>query len=167
MQDTKDKLGKGHWHGEPDGKRLCGKIGGGTNPPASYIDADSSQWYRACSNGGAERFPYGDSYDGGACYGVDAPLFHPGNVATASNCEDDYGIFDLSGNVAEWEDSCSANGAASDNCLIRGGSLEDADTTAPSLLCHSSSINDNTPSSASAARSTLDEYIGFRCCLDP
>ena len=28
VQDTQGKLGKGHWHGECEGKRLCGKIDG-------------------------------------------------------------------------------------------------------------------------------------------
>lgn len=34
------------------GRRLCGKIGEGSVPAASYQDATASQWYWACSCGG-------------------------------------------------------------------------------------------------------------------
>jgi len=150
------------------GKHLCGKMGGGNNPPADYIDADASQWYRACSRAGSRSFPYGNQYQGTYCNGVDSPYVHPASVANSPNCEGGYtGIFDMSGNVAEWEDSCNGNAAASDNCLIRGGTLQDAQTTVPSLLCNSSALNDATPSYVAATRGTQDEFIGFRCCYDP
>jgi hypothetical protein len=144
---------------QPDTSTACA--------PASYIDADASQWYRACSKAGTRKLPYGDQYNGAYCFGVDNPALAPGPVATAPNCEGGYdGLFDLSGNVAEWEDSCFGASSGNDQCLIRGGSLENAESTAPSLLCNSSAINDNTPSAASAQRNTKDEFIGFRCCYD-
>jgi formylglycine-generating enzyme len=150
------------------GKRLCGNTGGGSNPPQDYDSAEDSQWYRACSRAGSRLFPYGNQYQSTYCNGVDSPYFHPAQVAIAVNCDGGYsGIFDMSGNVAEWEDSCSANAGAGDSCLIRGGSLQDAETTVPSLLCNDSVMGDQTPSSVSATRSTKDEFIGFRCCYDP
>lgn len=28
IREAEAKVGKGHWHGEPEGKRLCGRIDG-------------------------------------------------------------------------------------------------------------------------------------------
>jgi len=49
------------------GKRLCGKIGGGTVPKLALDDPEVSQWYRACSKAGTRAFPYGNTYDPMAC----------------------------------------------------------------------------------------------------
>jgi sulfatase modifying factor 1 len=154
------------------GKHLCGKIGGGTNAPASFADATKSEWYAACSHAGQYQFPYGatnnDTYDGGACIGGDSTAIRPTAVPTTS-CQGGYdGLFDMSGNVSEWEDSCTGNTGLTDQCLYRGGSYLDFNTTegtAPSLQCNSG--NGATAKSVSKARSTRDKEIGFRCCLDP
>jgi sulfatase modifying factor 1 len=150
------------------GKRLCGAIAGGSNPPSSYIDPAADQWYRACSKAGTLKFPYGNSYQGTYCVGVDSPGTQPSQVASAALCVGGYdGLYDLSGNVAEWEDSCSAASGATDNCLIRGGSILDAETTAPSLLCNDSAISDATPMPATQKRNAKDQMVGLRCCYDP
>jgi len=152
------------------GKRLCGKIGGGANAPADFADATKSEWYRTCSHAGQYKFPYGavngDMYDGSACVDPDKGLTRPTAVPT-STCQGGYdGVFDMSGNVSEWEDSCAANSGLSDQCLYRGGSYRDLDIgTTPSLLCGSGTAT--VPKSAAAARSTRDNEIGFRCCADP
>ena len=151
------------------GKRLCGKIGGGTNAPADFANATKSEWFTACSHVGAYKFPYGalgDTYDAAACVGADHGALRPTAVPTAS-CQGGYdGVFDLSGNVSEWEDSCAASTGLADQCLYRGGSYLDLDTgTTPTLLCNSGSAA--TPKSATKARSTRDKEIGFRCCADP
>lgn len=150
------------------GKRLCGAITGGPNPPASFADANASQWYRACSEGGTQKFPYGNAYQPTWCNGADVAGFHAAPVASLPACTGGYaGLFDLSGNVAEWEDSCSGNAGANDNCLIRGGSIDDLDVNPPTLACNSSTVSDATPSPATAKRSAKDDLIGVRCCLDP
>jgi formylglycine-generating enzyme required for sulfatase activity len=151
------------------GKRLCGKIGGGANAPADFANAAKSEWFTACSHAGAYKFPYGaqgDTYDGTACVGADQGAVRPTAVPTAS-CQGGYdGVFDLSGNVSEWENSCAASTSFSDQCLYRGGSYLDLDTgTSPTLLCNSGSAA--TPKSVSKARSTRSKEIGFRCCADP
>ena len=56
---------------------------------------------------------------------------------------------------------------SADNCLIRGGNMLQAERTSPSLLCNSSKLDAQTPTSASAKRNAKSEHIGFRCCLDP
>jgi sulfatase modifying factor 1 len=150
------------------GKRLCGAIGGGPSPTGSFADAAVSQWYRACSKGGAQKFPYGNSYQATYCNGADVAGYHPAPVANLPACTGGYtGLFDMSGNVAEWEDSCSAASGANDNCLIRGGSIDNIDVLTPSLLCNSSVVDDTTPSPATAKRNAKNELIGIRCCLDP
>jgi formylglycine-generating enzyme len=154
------------------GKRLCGAIAGNSNPPASFADASASQWYRACSKAGTQDFPYGDQYTGNYCNGADISGSHPDDVATHANCLGGYnGLFDMSGNVAEWEDSCSAASGASDNCLIRGGGIDNFEvltqSTTGTLLCNSSAPGDDTPSPATVKRNAKDELIGLRCCLDP
>jgi hypothetical protein len=148
------------------GKRLCGKIGGGANSPAAFADATQSEWYAACSHGGTLDFPYGDTYDSTACIGADVGVTRPTAVPTQS-CQGGYdGVFDLSGNVSEWENSCAANTGMSDACLYRGGAYDDLDNgTTPTLFCNSGSAT--TPKSATHARSTREPDIGFRCCADP
>ena len=68
------------------------------------------------------------------------------------------GLFDMSGNVAEWENSCNASAGASDTCLARGGSFDSANGSA-SLTCATSAAQPGMP------RNTTAADLGFRCCL--
>lgn len=136
------------------GKRLCGARTGGAmafDTPAAAIE---DQWYAACSRDGAHAYPYGDEYDGGACWGADRPSSGL-TVQSAAACVGGYpGLWDMSGGLAEWVDSCNAEKGMSDACRIRGGS---SSGTAEQLRCDAESA---TP------RSTSSSYIGFRCCAD-
>jgi formylglycine-generating enzyme required for sulfatase activity len=103
------------------GLRLCGKIDGG---PASFADVKNhgtDQWFRACAGPENHRYPYGGVLNEGACtFGGG----EPSDVATHPGCQGGYpGLFDMAGNVGEWEDACepSGGGAAEDRCLVRGG----------------------------------------------
>jgi hypothetical protein len=132
-------------------KRLCGAVGGG---PGSYDDfdhADTDQWQRACSGAGARAYPYGNTYDGATCNGADlakAEKIPAGEVT----CQGAYpGLFDMSGNVWEWEDACQSDTSAS-LCRIRGGSYLNG---APNLRCDTDS---------SASRLDGHPTVGFRCC---
>ena len=61
-------------------------------------------------------------------------------------------LFQMSGNVAEWTNSCVGAGA-NDNCLVRGGSFDDV------------TGNDRTCTAAvPTARTTQRADIGLRCC---
>ncbi len=135
------------------GKRLCGKIGGGPSEINDYGNASLSQWYNACSSHGALAYPYGDTLDETACNGsTDAPM----PVGSLPRCQSPVpgyqGVFDLSGNVLEWVDSCSEAGQ-SGGCGAHGGDFGGAEPCAAFPF---------TPARDSAAIG-----LGFRCCSSP
>lgn len=134
------------------GKRLCGKMAGGSLQLADGADANQSEWFNACSKGGALKYPYGDSYDKTACatekLGVQPAEDYP-------NCEGGFvGLLALSGNVQEWEDSCDAEIGQDDSCAIRGG----FDLSGANATCASAETT--------LRRNAINEGIGIRCCAD-
>jgi formylglycine-generating enzyme required for sulfatase activity len=138
------------------GKRLCGRIGGGPLPfGAASVDATQSQWYRACSKNGTQTYPYGNTYDPLACNGAE----DGGAVAATGSfagCAGGYpGIFDMAGNVEEWQDSCSADAGAADNCRDQAGTYGYVAPASNSTRC---SFTDSDVRNA-----TLPD-VGFRCC---
>ncbi|HEX6766523.1 MAG TPA: SUMF1/EgtB/PvdO family nonheme iron enzyme [Polyangiaceae bacterium] len=152
---------------EWSGKHLCGAIGGGPNPLASFADETRDEWYQTCSHDGDNILPYGNTYEGSNCAGLDQGTSRALNVATLANCQGGYdGVWDMSGNVSEWADSCAASSGASDNCAHRGGSWYDLKGGAP-LYCNSSLPSDTTPMPEVLRRDTRDIHVGFRCCYDP
>lgn len=62
-------------------------------------------------------------------------------------------MFDLSGNVWEWEDSCQGAGDTAE-CHIRGGGHTSNETNA---LCKNGNHK---------PRNERLPYLGFRCCSD-
>jgi formylglycine-generating enzyme len=148
------------------GKRLCGQIGGGPNPPSQYANPQMSAWYNACSMGGVNDLPYGNVYDSGACNDGFSSASGGVKVASMLYCVGGYdGLYDMSGNVAEWEDSCEASSGSSDKCAIRGGDfLSFADSATGSTLCDSSQKGKTNASPFEKQRSTIAKGIGFRCC---
>jgi formylglycine-generating enzyme len=133
------------------GKRLCGKIGGGEGPRAEMFDPAKNEWYAACTDNGRFAFPYGNAYQAGRC--VDSDGSAP--VTSRSSCTGGYaGLFDVSGNAAEWADTCTHTGDAARNesCLARGGSWKGGINN---LRCDSSDAY---------TRDTRGTAIGFRCC---
>lgn len=139
------------------GKRLCGAIGGGPTPPSQIENGASSQWAFACAGAAsAGRYSYGAVHVPGVC-NDDSPGQRE-RVASRPACVGaTAGVFDLSGNVAEWEDSCIEKDGGTrreGSCTVRPGSFLG-------------------PSSASRCdehdeRQRHDTYddVGFRCCKD-
>jgi formylglycine-generating enzyme required for sulfatase activity len=143
------------------GRRLCGKIDNTSVSIGEGNDASKSQWYRVCTNGGTTTVSYGSTATNGTCVDTaydGTPGYAAGSdvaraVGSASACHgiaSPYSdVLDMTGNVREWEDSCSGKTSAFDDCRTRGGSFQ---TDAP---CSGS---------ATSNRSTTAGDLGFRCC---
>jgi formylglycine-generating enzyme required for sulfatase activity len=143
------------------GKRLCGRLGAEAGAITDQLQqansAGGDQWFNACSMGNARPYPYG-AFDASACNGK--PVDASADVAPVGSfpaCVGGYaGIFDMSGNVAEWEDDCldaSADGAVA--CATRGGSVTENEGQ---LGCNQIQNLD---------WKTANYNYGIRCCADP
>jgi formylglycine-generating enzyme len=148
-----------HAYCAANGKRLCGKIGGGAVAHAALGDPSQSEWTRACAGGtNAERWPYGTIARPGICN--TAPLDAGTVVPAASLAECTGGIaglFDMIGNVSEWNDACEKTASTDsddlDQCATRGGSY--VSTNEPRCNDH-----------ALTTRRFEGRTIGVRCCKD-
>jgi hypothetical protein len=143
------------------GKRLCGKIGGGTNATADSANYLKSQWFNACSADGVNTYPYGSTYQAARCNdssvdggGAPWPELNVNGQLVNDQCQGGAsGLYQMSGDVAEWEDSCSGSTGATDTCLLRGGSYN---SSASGLTC---------ATAVPTARNYQGGDSGFRCCL--
>ena len=149
------------------GKQLCGDVEGGAVPYADFSKSNNA-WFTACSNDGTTTYPYGSTFDSGACVGTDydglagyqpaTDVAHaPGSARRCRNSSTELAsLSDMSGNVAEWEDSCDATTGSQDLCRLRGSSFRLGQAT--TMRCSSAG-----PSTRNARAS----FIGFRCCFEP
>lgn len=141
------------------GKRLCGRIGSGANNWGDYSNAGLSQWYNACTSGGAIIYPYGNTYQSQTCNGSDhgSAAVPVGSLSGCESWVSGYsGVHDLSGNVEEWEDSCDGTTGPHDGCRMRGGSFLHGGID---LAC-------GQPNNG-GMRNYHSNNVGFRCCSDP
>ncbi|MCA9685396.1 MAG: SUMF1/EgtB/PvdO family nonheme iron enzyme, partial [Myxococcales bacterium] len=137
------------------GRHMCGAIGGG---PTDFADSSNpdAEWYAACSAVDVQTFPYGDVYDPMACNGMDFGAGAVVPVGSLATCEGSLvGLFDMSGNVREWVNSCDGDpnvDVSLQQCQRRGGSYA---SMTNSLDC---------PGSSDANRSSRTGTTGIRCC---
>ncbi len=118
------------------GKRLC------TN----------QEWEKACKGPGGKKFPYGDTFDPERCNTADASgeKRSPSAAGTFKKCRSPYGIFDMSGNYAEW-----VTGGDGSTQFVKGGSFSSEDYDARCASVKKKNV------------STKDATTGYRCCKDP
>ena len=114
------------------------------------------EWFRACGGPDEQAYCYGDEYDPVACNGIDAFCadpspgcgleeggFHVTVTGSFSGCTNEYGLFDINGNLWEWVED--------PELVVRGGAFNCGN----SALLHACDYT-----SPAAYRSA----IGFRCC---
>lgn len=146
------------------GKRLCGKIGGGSHSPLT-AELAQEEWNFACTGGLQTAYPYGDAPQAGVC---NIPQENTPNdpsddelktaVGSLPGCQGGFpGIFDMQGNITEWVDWCdpATDGTGNAACYVRGGHTFG---TAEYWKC--SNLAETHPRSETALE------VGFRCCKD-
>jgi sulfatase modifying factor 1 len=137
------------------GKRLCGDRGGGPAGYDSYATASENEWFTACTSSNLRAYPYGDLFEEGRCGDMSTDELRVSGSFPDCQASGEYAcVFDLSGNVWEWEDACESD-LDEARCRLRGGSFRQTD----------GSIHCAYPGDAPR----LDNQslnVGFRCCAD-
>ncbi|MGC4069170.1 MAG: SUMF1/EgtB/PvdO family nonheme iron enzyme [Polyangiaceae bacterium] len=146
------------------GKRLCGSISGGPISAADFTDPKKSQWYNACSSGGKNVYPYGNTYQRDYCYTTYSQTTSTTRaVGTFAQCQPAVpyaGIYDLAGNAEEWQDSC-ASSAVDAPCLRVGGSSTGWYGATEEAV---QSYTECARPDLTFPRNVQVDSLGFRCC---
>lgn len=138
------------------GKRLCGRIGGGplADPVADFKNAEASQWYNACSQGGKYTYPYGNTYKPQCASATLDPVTDV-NPECAGKGEGFESVSGMTFGVMEWEDDCHAEQGL--DCRLRGADYLDTEFGESQSRCDVGGVT---------SRGVTDPQVGFRCCLD-
>lgn len=123
--------------GRPEAEARCASRG------ARLCTRD--EWELACRGAGSSDFPYGPRYEKGRCNGGRGIRAEIAAAGSFPECVSASGVFDMSGNVAEW----SAEG------YIHGGSARDRSSGRCNRRYRGSRQDEGYPD------------VGYRCCADP
>jgi formylglycine-generating enzyme len=141
------------------GKRLCGAKNGLPLPPALVGDIGLDEWQLSCNDGSSRLYPYGGSYVSDACTVASESV---ASVGSQQACATEGGVFDLSGNVAEWTDCCrSIDGIL--RCAARGGSYLHQN---PLGVACSAAPTDGVDPQFAPPYLSQQPHLGIRCCAD-
>lgn len=115
-------------------------------------------WFAGCRGPANQDYPYGDTYQAGACNAVarGPTTTDRGTspVGAYTTCEGGYaGLYDMVGNVSEWVDPCKG-----DYCHFYGGAFLDNEPVESFSSCKRFCAGNQ--------RSFRSATIGFRCCYD-
>jgi beta-galactosidase len=148
------------------GKQLCGArpdaiAQGETVTFDDWANAELDQFQYACSADGKQEYVYSNTYSPTACNtGCTGAACTTIVVASDSTCQGEQlsaafpGIFDLNGNVSEWDGVCASADPAA-QCHVRGGDMQsDATTGTCEYGTGVAIVNRNVPGPS----------VGFRCC---
>jgi len=152
------------------GKRLCGGIDARSVAKADLSDAHKDAWYNACSSGGVNNYPFGNTCSAMPC--VLGGLWTT-QVPAGYDCQPggEYaGVWDLIGNVKEWEDNCQPFSGGQgdgkyDTCDVRGSGYGGASISGGCAAWdqYGNAQCSSIPSLGSP-RSLAQTAVGFRCC---
>jgi formylglycine-generating enzyme required for sulfatase activity len=109
----------------------------------------ANEWQFACEGSNKTVYVYGNEYEPQTCNGIDAfgrDSFHLAPTGDFADCQNEWGVFDLNGNL--WEHTADGS-----DQTVRGGAYNCGDSAA----LHRCSY---VPGWVPSAR-------GFRCCLTP
>ncbi|HEX4446633.1 MAG TPA: SUMF1/EgtB/PvdO family nonheme iron enzyme [Polyangiaceae bacterium] len=150
-----------------NGKRLCGRVGGGNIPLAGDFypeltpdlgDPSVSEFVYAATRGGTQTFVYGDQHESGSCWPENGGFAASGVVTlhavhSKPRCEGGYpGIFDLQGNAAELLDACN---------------LTAGDDHGGGPTCAAAPGRWTVDGDVGVLFTYTTASVGFRCCADP
>lgn len=147
------------------GKRLCGGEGG------KFLTLEEArkgidEWSMACSQGGLQKYSYGNEFNPEAAVMRDSPgqqqasgaLSEKASRNASSKNHGFESIVHLSGNVSEWINSCENQEPGNPSCIVRGGAYSLVGDSRKNSTCSSEGL---------VSRHSVTVGHGIRCCADP
>jgi formylglycine-generating enzyme required for sulfatase activity len=118
------------------------------------------EWIAACQGTDSRPFPYGESFDAGACNvhsntdAIAGQSFDTEPIGAHSTCQGGLpGLYDMAGNVGEWIDNCKDT-----YCKFRGAGYLSNDPVDHFSGCGGVCSGNQ--------KTLMSNVVGIRCCRD-